>query len=94
MIHLIKNKWYKNKQNGTYKIEVSILWHFPVIRESGFNHVRILLVMIVTLLCFVGILLVEVVHKGWTASLLSCWISYIIGENITYESLDKKKTKR
>lgn len=62
----------------THKVKVSILRHLPIVREDilGLDVVaglllRLVMVVILLLLgCLVGVLLVKIVHEGWTYWLL------------------------
>lgn len=65
-------------ENDTHKVKVSILRYLPVVWEDilGLDVVSrlfLLLVVIVVFLllgCFVRVLLVKIVHEGWTNGLL------------------------
>lgn len=62
----------------THKVEVSVLRNLPVVREDIFGldvvaGLLLGLVVVVVLLllgCLVGVLLIKIIHKGWTDGLL------------------------
>lgn len=70
--------YHRCVEGFTHKVKVSILRHLPVVGEDilGLDVVaRLLLwlVVVVVLLllrCLVGVLLVKIVHEGWTYGLL------------------------
>ncbi len=69
-------------EDVTHKVKVSVLRHLPVVWEDvlGLDVVsglllRLVVVVVLLLLgCLVGVLLVKVVHEGWTYRLLGCGV--------------------
>lgn len=69
-------------ENHTHKVKVSILRHLPVVREDvlGLDVVARLLRLVVVIVflllgCFVGVLLVKIVHERRTHGLLRGGVS-------------------
>lgn len=82
-------------ENDTHKVKVSILRYLPVVWEDilGLDVVSrlfLLLVVVVVFLllgCFVRVLLVKIVHEGWTNGLLGGGMS--CGGETSINSLTK-----
>lgn len=74
----------------THKVKVSILRYLPVVREDVLRlnvvaRLLLQLVVVVVLLllgCLVRVLLVKIVHKGWTYRLLRGGVPYRGGRGL------------